>query len=222
MIKKGLLYLLFISALSACNHTENIHLSPLQKLEDGNSRFASGKPAHPDETIERIRELKKGQHPFVIVVSCSDSRVPAELVFDQGLGDIFSIRTAGNVIGDYELGSLEYAVEHLDCKLIVIMGHKDCGAIKAFINSKGHYDHSDHIKKIIEYIKNEKEEKELVSNHKLFLDKAINANIEHAVKFLKTAEPILNESYNQKKITIIGALYDVESGRVTFDKEKKV
>ncbi|PJJ08235.1 carbonic anhydrase [Flavobacterium sp. 1] len=216
MIKKGLLYLLFISAFSACNHTENINLSPLQKLEEGNSRFASGKPMHPDETLERLRELKKGQHPFAVVVSCSDSRVPAELVFDQGLGDIFSIRTAGNVIGDYELGSLEYAVEHLECKLIVVMGHKSCGAIKAFIDSKGHYDHEDHIKNIMNYIESENEEKNLSGVDKLSVDKAIDANIAHGVAFLKTAGPILKERFDHNKITIIGALYDIESGKVTF------
>ena len=215
-MKKGLLYLLFISALFACNKTENPNLTSLQKLEEGNKRFASGKPVHPDETLERIRELKKGQHPFAVVVSCSDSRVPAELVFDQGLGDIFSIRTAGNVIGDYELGSLEYAVEHLDCKLIVVMGHKSCGAIKAFIDSKGHYDHEDHIKNIINYIESENEEKNLSSTDKLSVDKAIDANIAHGVAFLKTAEPILKERFDQNKITIIGALYDIESGKVTF------
>lgn len=222
MTKKGLLCLLFISVLSACSHTENTNLSPLQKLEEGNERFASGKPTHPDETLERLRELKKGQHPFAVVVSCSDSRVPAELVFDQGLGDIFSIRTAGNVMGDYELGSIEYAVEHLDCKLIVVMGHKSCGAVKAFIDSKGHYDHEDHIKKIVEYIEREKEENDLVSEHKLSIDNAINANIQHGVDFLKTSGPILKESYDQKKITIIGALYNIETGKVTFDTLSKV
>ena len=129
-MKNRLLVLLFISIFFACNHTEKINeskFSPLQKLEEGNKRFASGKPVHPDETLERLRELKKGQHPFAIVVSCSDSRVPAELVFDQGLGDIFSIRTAGNIMGDYELGSIEYAVEHLDCKLISLWDTKIVG-----------------------------------------------------------------------------------------------
>jgi carbonic anhydrase len=221
-MKKGLLYLLFVSVFFACDHTkknDESKLSPLQKLEEGNKRFASGKPVHPDETLERIRELKKGQHPFAIVVSCSDSRVPAELVFDQGLGDIFSIRTAGNVMGDYELGSIEYAVEHLDCKLIIVMGHKDCGAIKAFIKSDGHYDHLDHIKKIIEYIEREQEEKDLKKHHELNVDKAIDANIAHGVTFLKTAEPILKEFYDTKKVEIIGAIYDIETGKVAFDKK---
>jgi len=221
MIKKGLLFLLFISVLSACNHTENKNFSPLQKLEEGNKRFALGKPVHPDETLERLRELKKGQHPFAVVISCSDSRVPAELVFDQGLGDIFSIRTAGNVIGDYELGSIEYAVEHLECKLIVVMGHKSCGAVKAFIDSKGHYNQEDHIKKIVEYIESEKEENDLAKDDKLSADNAVNANVDHAVNFLKNAEPILKESYGQKKVTIIGAVYDIETGKVAFDTKNK-
>lgn len=218
-MKNGLLYLLFISLFIACNHKENTAetiLTPQQKLESGNKRFAAGKQIHPDETLERIRELKKGQHPFAVVISCSDSRVPAELVFDQGLGDIFSIRIAGNIIGDYELGSIEYAVEHLDCKLVVVMGHKDCGAIKAFIKSEGHYEHLDHIKKIIEYIQDEKEEKNLGNLNELDMDKAINANINHGVAFLKVSEPILKEFYDTKKIDIVGALYDVETGKVTF------
>jgi carbonic anhydrase len=221
MLKKGLLFLLFISIFSACNHTENTNLSPLQKLEEGNKRFASGQPMHPDETLERLRELKGGQHPFAVVVSCSDSRVPAELVFDQGLGDIFSIRTAGNVMGDYELGSIEYAVEHLDCKLIVVMGHKGCGAVKAFIDSKGHYNHEDHIKKIVEYIESEKEENDLTKVNKLTIDNAVNANVQHGVTFLKTSEPILKEFHKLNKITIIGAVYDIETGKVIFDSEIK-
>jgi carbonic anhydrase len=221
MMKKGLFYLLFISILSACNHTENNNLTPLQKLEEGNKRFTSGKLIHPDETLERIRELKKGQHPFAVIVSCSDSRVPAEIVFDQGLGDIFSIRTAGNVIGDYELGSIEYAVEHLNCKLIIVMGHKGCGAVKAFIDSKGNYEHPDHIKNIVESIEDENEQKKLINENKLSYDNAIKANIQHGINFLKTAEPILSESYIQNKITIIGALYDIDSGKVTFYDTKK-
>ncbi|PKB18231.1 carbonic anhydrase [Flavobacterium sp. 5] len=216
MYKKGLLYLLFISAFLACNSTENTKLTPIQKLEEGNKRFTTGKSMHPDETLERIRELKKGQHPFAIVVSCSDSRVPSELIFDQGLGDIFSIRTAGNVIGDYELGSIEYAVEHLDCKLIVVMGHKGCGAVKAFIDSKGHYGYPDHIKSIVEYIQNEDEEKQLMNSNGLTYDKSVDANIVHGVTFLKTAEPILKGCFDLNKVSIIGALYDIETGKVIF------
>lgn len=154
------------------------------------------------------------------MVSCSDSRVPTELVFDQGLGDIFSIRTAGNIMGDYELGSIEYAVEHLNCKLVVVMGHKDCGAVTAFIKSEGRYEKSDHIKKIIEYIENEQEEKDLKNHHKLTIDNAINANVDHGVAFLNASQPIMKEFHESKKLEIIGAIYDVETGKVVFRKEK--
>ena len=219
-MKNKLFYLLLLTALVACKNKEVLDestLSPLQKLEAGNKRFSSEHPVHPDETLKRLRELKKGQHPFATVITCSDSRVPAELIFDQGFGDIFTIRTAGNIMGDYELGSIEYAVEHLDCKLIVVMGHKECGAIKAFIDSDGHYSHSDHIKKLIQYIENEKEEKELASHHELVLDKAINANIEHGVVLLKNSEPILKEFCEKKGVNVIGALYDIETGKVVFN-----
>ena len=115
-----LLINLFFSCTQRQEKDQVITLAPLDKLKAGNERFVGGHPVHPDETLARIRELKKGQNPFVVVVSCSDSRLPPELVFDQGLGDVFSIRTAGNVIGDYELGSIEYAIEQLHCKLIVV------------------------------------------------------------------------------------------------------
>jgi carbonic anhydrase len=220
-MKKSVLYLLLTCVLFSCNKKESTaedQLTPLQKLEEGNKRFSSEKPIHPDETLEKLRELKKGQHPFATVISCSDSRVPVELIFDQGFGDIFTIRTAGNIMGDYELGSIEYAVEHLDCKLVVVMGHKECGAIGAFISSNGHYTNNDHIKNLMEYIENEKEEKDLVNHHELVLDKAINANITNGVALLKNSEPILKEYCEKKGVQIIGALYDIETGKVTFYK----
>ena len=124
----GILSALYLLALAvmlvSCNRpspeTDSIVTGdPLERLMLGNKRFVKGRPVHPDETLERIRNLKKGQNPFVVIVSCSDSRVPPELLFDHGFGDVFSIRTAGNVIGDYELGSVEYAVEHLGCRLVL-------------------------------------------------------------------------------------------------------
>src|SRR6188768_2681355 len=159
---KFLVSILFISLFFSCKQNQEKDqvstLAPLDKLKEGNKRFVSGHPVHPDETLDRIRELKKGQNPFVVVVSCSDSRLPPELIFDQGLGDVFSIRTAGNVIGDYELGSIEYAVEHLHCKLIVVLGHENCGAIHAYATSKNEK-HNNHIQNLIDYIAAEEEEK---------------------------------------------------------------
>ncbi|HEX5667623.1 MAG TPA: carbonic anhydrase, partial [Chitinophagaceae bacterium] len=157
--------LLFIFIALSCGRpspeTDSIMTGdPLERLMVGNKRFMTGHPVHPDETLERIRKLKKGQNPFVVIVSCSDSRVPPELVFDQGIGDVFSIRTAGNVIGDYELGSIEYAVEHLGVKLVMVMGHENCGALDAYVHRSTERHHN-HIQNLIDYIDDEVEEKQL-------------------------------------------------------------
>jgi len=192
-------------------------LAPLDKLKAGNEKFASGHPVHPHETLNRISELKKGQNPFVVVVSCSDSRIPPELVFDQGLGDIFSIRTAGNIIGDYELGSIEYAVEHLNCKLIVVLGHENCGAIEAYAASANEK-HYDHIQNLVNYIASEEEEKIIPDTLKSNIDLLVKANISHGVNLLKSSTPILKTFVDKNEIKIIGAYYDLDNGKVLFDK----
>lgn len=192
-------------------------INPIQRLIDGNNRFMSGHPIHPDESLERIRELKKGQHPFAVIVSCSDSRVPPELVFDQGLGDLFTIRTAGNVIGDYELGSIEYAIEHAKAKLVVVLGHENCGALTAFINHKGcKTSNHDHIESILKYIGEEKEIATIPDSLKTNINYAVNKNVLHGVNFLSESEPILAPLVNTKKIQIVGAIYDLDTGKVNF------
>ena len=136
-MKKFLITLAMIFFANSCfAHTDN-NLSTeqaLKKLQEGNKRFIEFKQKHPDENRKRRKEMLKGQHPFVVILSCSDSRVPPELIFDQGLGDIFEIRNAGNVLDDHVIGSIEYAVMHCGVKLIVIMGHQDCGAIAATLS----------------------------------------------------------------------------------------
>lgn len=184
-------------------------------------RFASGHPVHPDETLEHLRQLKKGQHPFAIVVSCSDSRVPPELIFDQGLGDIFSIRTAGNIIGDYELGSIEYAVEHLGCKLIVVLGHENCGAIDAFLNH-GHEKTNDHIQNIVDYIASEEEEKELLGHDQISLDMAVKANVLHGIHFLRASNPVLQPLIQNGDLKVVGGLYDLDSGHIDWIEETEL
>ncbi|HLO79372.1 MAG TPA: carbonic anhydrase [Chitinophagaceae bacterium] len=190
---------------------------PLDRLMLGNKRFMTGYPVHPNETQDRIRKLKKGQNPYVVIVSCSDSRVPPELVFDQGIGDVFSIRTAGNVIGDYELGSIEYAVEHLGCKLVVVMGHENCGAVDAYIH-QAKEKHEDHIQKLVDYITNEVEEKQLPDSLKQNIEFSVLANIRHGVNLLRVSEPVIGKLYNEKKIQIVGAVYDLDSGEVSLIK----
>src|SRR5216110_2204493 len=115
-------------------HSDQPSVAPAEaiaKLKEGNGRYTSGNLQHPGQTTERRAELAKTKHPFVTIVSCSDSRVPPEIVFDQGLGDLFVIRVAGNVIDDHALGSIEYSVDHLGVRLIVVLGHQSCGAVQA-------------------------------------------------------------------------------------------
>lgn len=187
--------------------------NPLELLIEGNKRFKENHPIHPDQTLDRIRELKKGQHPFAVIISCSDSRLPPELIFDQGLGDLFVVRNAGNIISDYELGSVEYAVEHLETKLIVVLGHKQCGAIEAFIEHK-HDSVQNHIQRIIDYIKSEPEEAEIDVEVFNYYEKAIIANVKHGVHVIEQSEPVLKEFIQSGRVQIVGMLYDIETGNV--------
>ncbi len=207
---------LVLATLMSCQSRYEEALPPLEALKAGNQRFMAGHPVHPHETLKHLRELKKGQHPHTVVVSCSDSRVPPELIFDQGLGDIFSVRTAGNVIGDYELGSIEYAIEHLGCKLVVVLGHEECGALKAYLEHRGGEVSSDHIMSIVNYIENEEEEQVLEMSDSTSLDAAIEANMKHGVHLLKSSEPILRHLTEKHEVQIIGALYNLDNGEVTF------
>ena len=218
---KFLAILLFINLFFSCRQKQEENqgnlLAPLDKLKAGNEKFVSGYPIHPHETLNRIRELKKGQNPFAVIVSCSDSRIPPELIFDQGLGDVFSIRTAGNVIGEYELGSIEYAVEHLHCKLIVVLGHENCGAIQAYATSENEK-HNDHIQNLVNYIASEDEEKIIPDSLRSNIDILVKANITHGVNLLKSSTPVLKPLVDKNEIKIIGAYYDLDSGKVLFDK----
>jgi len=208
---------LFFSCGQKLDENEVNIQTPLDRLKAGNEKFVNGHPIHPDETLSRIRDLKTGQNPFVVLVSCSDSRVPPELIFDQGLGDVFSIRTAGNIIGDYELGSIEYAVEHLHCKLIVVLGHENCGAIQAYATSKNEK-HNDHIQTLVDYIAAEEEEKNIPDSLRSNIDILVKANIAHGVNFLRSSTPVLKPLVDKNEIKIIGAYYDLDSGDVLFDK----
>lgn len=189
--------------------------NPLELLLEGNKRFEENHPIHPDQTLDRIRELRREQHPFAVVIGCSDSRLPPELIFDQGLGDLFVIRNAGNIISDYELGSVEYAVEHLGTKLIVVLGHKQCGAIGAFIDHSNHDVHN-HIQCIIDYITSEPEEAALDSKISNYYEKAVIANVQHGVHVLEASEPILKQRIESGEVRVVGMSYDVETGKVAI------
>ena len=190
--------------------------NPLTSLKKGNERFASGNSLHLHQDSIRIKELTAGQNPKAVIIGCSDSRVSPEILFDQGMGDLFVIRTAGNVMSDYELGSIEYATEHLHTKLIVVMGHYGCGAIHAMLEHVNDKNIPGHIANIVECLKEEQEEQDAIkSSNNLSVD-AVKANVIHGVKQLKDSDPILKESYEKGEIEIVGAIYHLDTGTVDF------
>lgn len=179
-----------------------------ERLMEGNNRFASGHPRHPDESVSHRHEVAAGQHPFALVITCSDSRVSPELIFDQGLGDLFVIRTAGNLVSEMELGSIQYAVEHLDVKNIIVMGHEDCGAVKALLSDE-HFE--GHIKTIIDSLIHEKEILPSLKNHDLYA--ATIANVQHQVAAIANDAVIKN--YTAKHpVSVRGVLYYIDNGKV--------
>ena len=192
--------------------------NPLENLKAGNKRFREGKSYKLHQDTQRIKELIKGQDPKVVVVGCSDSRTTPEIVFDQGLGDIFTIRTAGNVMNDYEEGSIEYAVEHAGSELVVVMGHTHCGAIHAMTEYDDDDDDSyDHIQSILKSIKKQLEQENVKGlNNDSIEYYATIANIKHGVKQLRNSDPILKGKVENGDIQVIGAIYDIETGEVSF------
>jgi carbonic anhydrase len=190
--------------------------SSLQKLVEGNDRYKSFHPVHPDQTKERLKSITDEQHPFAVIVSCSDSRVPPELIFDQGLGDLFVIRTAGNIIGEYEIASIEYAVEKLHAKTVIVLGHEKCGAIKACMEGS-EYCMPGHLNLIVDYIRNEPEEEDILDKkiHTVQAD-AEKANILHAKHVICNSNPLLKEKVNKKKLEMLAGYYHLADGHVEW------
>lgn len=189
---------------------------PLVALKDGNNRFVSNNPLHIHQDLEKVKELSKGQNPKAVIIGCSDSRVSPEILFDQGMGDLFVIRTAGNVMSDYELGSIEYATEHLHTKLVVVLGHYGCGAIQAMLEHKDDENIPGHIAHIVNTLKEEKEEQEVLNSSEDTSINAVKANVLHGVKQLRECDPLLKEAYKKGEIQIVGAIYHLDNGKVDF------
>jgi carbonic anhydrase len=200
-------------------HSDQPSVAPaeaISKLKEGNARYTSGSLQHPGQTADRRTELARTQHPFAAILSCSDSRVPPEVVFDQGLGDLFIVRVAGNVINDEGLGSLEYTVDHLGTRLILVLGHQRCGAVDAAretIAAKGKA--PGHIQSLVTAIKPAVE-----ATAKDDLETTIKANVKNVVQALRSATPILKAEVDSGKIQVIGGYYSLDTGAVTFLDEK--
>lgn len=181
----------------------------LHRLIEGNHRFVEGHAAHPDQSSERRIALTQGQHPFAIVLTCSDSRVAPEIYFDQGLGDLFVIRNAGNILDDHVLGSIEYAAEHLHAPLIVVVGHAKCGAVSAAVAGGSV---PGHIHSIVESIAPAVAETRGVQGDKL--DPTVRANALRVAKFLNHSEPILKPAAEHGHLKVVAAYYDLATGKI--------
>lgn len=210
----------------------------LSRLKEGNSRFISGN-RHPHESDDerayiaknsyenpgalslgmtseqaarRRTELRKSQHPFAIILSCSDSRVPPEIVFDEGLGDLFIIRVAGNVLNNEGLGSIEYGVDILGAQLIVVLGHQSCGAVDAAMKTVAANGKAPgHIQSLVAAIKPVVE-----STPKGDLEATIKANVKYVVDSLRASTPILKTKVDSGNVQVIGGYYSLDTGAVTF------
>ena len=193
----------------------------LKKLQEGNARFLSGKPKHLHSTKNWRDSLVGAQHPFAVIVSCSDSRVPTELVFDQGFGDLFIIRNAGNIIATDVLGSIEYAIAHLDCKLVLIMGHESCGAVTAALMPKKDREQEPvEVQEILTNIIRGLEKIKLPENKSEKVAVGVEANVRWSVKQLRELIAKRNKAQT-KDVKIVGSVYDLHKGKVNLLKENK-
>lgn len=211
----ALLVALFLNSASVLAHQSIDNLSAkdaIKKLKEGNKRFIKNQAIHPDESLERKKEMLKGQHPFVVILSCSDSRVPPELIFDQGIGDIFEIRNAGNVLNNHVIGSIEYAVMHLGVKLVVIMGHQDCGAVAATLSgvheTKFIQALEDSIQPAIEDCKK--------NGLEVNSDNVVKAHIMQDIDELFKEDKELLEYMKKHNVQIVPAYYHLDNGKVDF------
>lgn len=193
----------------------------IDRLRAGNKRFISGK-GHPSVSFNELRaELENGQAPFAAILGCSDSRAAPELIFDQGLGDLFVVRAAGHVATPSQVGSIEFAVENLNVRLVVVLGHSMCGAVEATIEAieSSKEPNSPNLSKLLKTIRPVVESlMESSSTHTEvdLLERSIKSNVLETVHHLRDRSPLLGEHVERAKLLIVGALYSFETGAVEF------
>ena len=187
----------------------------LELLKEGNQRFVSNNQINRD-LLEQVRQTASGQRPFAVVLGCIDSRVPAELIFDQGIGDILNVRIAGNIVNDDILGSLEFACKVLDSALIVVLGHSRCGAVSGACDDMKLGNLTTLISKLKPAVDSVKDEKDDSTTNGGFIQKVAVRNVSMTINAIKERSPILAEMIGNAEIGIVGGMYDVETGKVAF------
>lgn len=193
----------------------------LDRLREGNSRFASGAVARASLDHARRAELTKGQEPFAIILGCSDSRVPAELVFDQGLGDLFVIRVAGNIVSPSQVGSVEFAAARFGTPLVVVLGHSHCGAVNATLDelTRPAAGQSRNLRSIVDRVRPSVEAllgTELRHDREALVRHAVRINVSVAASHLRHGSEILEQLIEQEKLAVVGAEYSLETGEVEY------
>ncbi len=188
----------------------------LERLLSGNARYVAGNEERPGTGLIRRAEIARDQRPFAVVLGCSDSRVPAEIVFDQGLGDLFVVRVAGNFAGDNKaLGSIEYAVLYLGVRLVLVLGHESCGAVTAALDvATAGTDLPGHLYAVVDDILPAVRESQ--GQPGAALDNAVRANIRRATRHLQVAAPVLAPRVTAGTVHVVGAYYQLASGQVTL------
>jgi carbonic anhydrase len=186
----------------------------LRELKAGNARFVAGKPIRRHSTVQRVKETAGAQKPEAIVLGCADSRVPPEIVFDEGIGDLFVVRVAGNVSEPATLGSIEYAAEHLGVPLIVVLGHHGCGAIKAAAEAGSASEGN--VGALVKEIHPAIARARQAPAREGLLNDAAHVNVELVSRQLLDESPMLKHLADQAKVKVVTAVYDLESGRVEW------
>ena len=187
----------------------------LQLLLDGNERFVAGKPEHPNQTPERRAEVAKGQHPFAAVLACSDSRTPPEVIFDRGLGDIFTVRVAGNVADKVVIESLDYSVKHLGVRVVMVLGHRRCGAVIAAV--EGHEGTADQdVGPMLSELRPAVAASKGMPGDPV--ENAVRENVILVMKNLATSEE-LAAMVKSGDLKIVGGIYDLDTGKIEMLKE---
>ncbi len=185
---------------------------PLARLLEGNKRYVASRLAHPNQTAKRRAAVAKQQHPFAAILGCADSRVPPEVVFDQGIGDLFVVRVAGNVADSPGIGSLEYAADQLGVRLVMVLGHSRCGAVDAALKAAPGADLSAGIRSLVDAI--QPAILPVKDRPGDMLDNAIRANVVHVVEQLRSTKPVLAGLVGAGTLRIVGARYDLDTGAV--------
>jgi carbonic anhydrase len=197
-------------------------LAALDRLRDGNRRFISNyRSSDAGSSQDRRRAVADAQEPFAIVLGCSDSRVPAEIVFDQGLGDLFVIRVAGNIVAPSQVGSVEFAAERYGTRLVVVLGHSNCGAILATLEELGRpsVDQSRNLRSIVDRVRPSVETlmaTDLRNQPEALVREAVRANIRMSAHHLRHGSEILEQLIQRKGLVVVGAEYSLETGLVDF------